>query len=80
MVDLSKTEKLLKTVLKNLETHFTSEGMGAGLRKKVITKVKHYVKNNSLQGSEEGDEDLVSEAPTPDALLLPPSECVAAVS
>jgi hypothetical protein len=81
MVDLSKTEKLLKSSQKKLESHLVSLEIGTPLRKKILAKAKNYVSlSSSLHTSEDSDDE---DDGTPESHTLqqvPPQEAVAAVS
>lgn len=47
MVELNKTEKMVKEVQKDLDSMLGSTGIKASMRKKIVTKLRKYVRANS---------------------------------
>lgn len=81
MVDLNKTQKLLKDAHRKLEEQLSEQSIDGGLRKKVISKVKRYVKleTTPLLEEQEDHEDTSYESP-PSLLQMSPQVAVATVS
>lgn len=84
MVDINKTDKLLKSTMKSLETQLTSLGIGSGSRKKVIAKVKNHVKHNyeSFMDTEDEDEEFATDEQQqpPEPVTIPHTDVIATVS
>ena len=72
MVDLKKTERLLKEAQQQLDEHLGRLGVDGNLRKKVAAKVRHFVKleavpllaSLSADDSDSDDEFTANESPS----------------
>jgi hypothetical protein len=64
MIDLNKTEKLLKEAQRKLEEHFSEQEIEGGLSKKVISKVKHYARLDNTPLVDAEDSEGETETPS----------------